>query len=82
MLCKSFKSAISIQEEEGARYLLPEWRPCRESMQLKLVTFKVEQGQVETLNLDQHLQIRQPVKKLAFLAIFTIPNHNKHVSMS
>ena len=40
---------------ELASHLLPEWRPCGESMQLKLVALKVEQGQVETLNLDQHL---------------------------
>ena len=37
-------------------HLFPERRSCGKSMQLKLVTLQVEQGQVETLNLDQHLK--------------------------
>ena len=31
---------------------------------------------------EKMTQIRQSVQKLAFFAIFTIPNHTKHVLMS
>lgn len=41
-------------------HLLPERRPCGKSMQLKLITLQVEQGQVETFNLDQHLLVIRP----------------------
>ena len=41
---------------EEKAHLFPERRSCGKSMQLKLVTLQVEQGQVETFNLDQHLK--------------------------
>ena len=54
---KTIHNIILSELADLASHLFPEWRPCGESMQLQLVALKVEQGQVETLNLDQHLHV-------------------------
>ena len=40
-------------------YLFPEWSSCGQGVQLQLVTLQVEQSQVQTLDLDQHLRTKK-----------------------
>ena len=75
-------NVIFSELAELASHLLPEWRPCGESMQLQLVALKVEQCQVETLNLDQHLHVsRLPqitkVRVVSKIANFLVVSSNK-----